>query len=780
MNRTLSFGYNAAASIAERVGDRLMTAPLAAGAVNEVILGSGEILPGIIASHHTLMTHPHLELVVPGSSDRVRLDLDIHTVLSYSAPFVGLANGDWIKAHIALMPQVSFQGTRLRPVWPSLKSDLTSVGSSDHIIVENVTSNNVVLQAAGASLLSEALLAAIPNSQLNTLGVDVGIDAKSLRSDAFDLAVIDGPPPLDLDEAVFGAYHGADPDSRGGRLNLGACLTPGRSVSVRISKSAFDSSVTDSLNRAFMRYDVVLGGPDEKARHISWAPGLPALNAFGKFALSILPDSARLNLRNCSVTNLRTGAKVTFSTGPDGSCHFGILSSAIPFDDLQTGDTLRFFGEYRFERNTRIYYPTLTLRDGHIEILVHVARDVLCYDMVDIDLKAKLFPALDKATGALDATVGDVNISMPWYVDAGVFLAKLGLAAITGPFESLIIGSPEEAAAGQVMSQLGAQTSLLVPSVPGNQYMRLFWEDLQVRSDGLILGGQIEAGWLRSGGRNFDPKLLAIDDMDELSVDVTSGKVRVSNFPIDGRASEFPVVVLVPPSMAFETLGIDELMQLTAGPADDALTISPASIEGRVLAARTGWGNYAKVRVDRSEQKAWVLRWITYNAPPKTSVRITGDWETDLDTFYGDRVTWTVVHKYWGSFNLSLEGFYTAEGLTCTWNYTGPGTFGESQDHRSVSVEVNADALQAPFHGVLAVEVQDLFGRKASASRDLDGTVTHKTLNVARPSLALEDLAGYLHGPGPVSGVLTRTRRVEEIETQIARLERERSRLRRS
>lgn len=457
-----------------------------------------------------------------------------------------------------------------------------------------------------------------------------------------------------------------------------------------------------------------------------------------------------------------------------------MLSSGLPFDDLKEGDTLRFRGEYRYEQQTDIYYPTFTLKDGYIELAVHAVRDILCYDNVDVDLTVKLYPSVDPATGTIDVKATDPDVELPWYVDAGVFFVKAFVAVVTGPISGLLFGDIEAQLTGSVQKATQKETGGLLPSLPPSKYMRVFWESIQVKSTGLVMAGQVESGWLAGGGVHLGTSLKITSagrGYQELHVNPGQAQAWLVRWDPDHQVSDATSrLVLAKKSQTFEAVDADKVKMLTA--ADGSASVSlPAesSLVGTVLAVRTAWGKMAKVRVDKSKTGTWVLRWISYRVPTEGStVEITGAWTSDMKVGKSKHIIWYDVHKWSGVFGLKLTNLHDTSALQITWSYTGPGVFKiVSSDKRKVSVHVDADAQPGQtFKGTLKVTVEDIFGRKASASKELNG---HKSWGEPGPELeplvSPEELELERFGPGPISQLVTTADLVALLERRLGELE---------
>lgn len=788
MSRSLSFGYNAVAALAEMVAERLVQAPFADGTISEFI-STTDLGSELTGSLNLLISKPQLDLVVLMNPDRVRLSIDIHAVLKLTqGGMLDIADGDWFKACLTLMPKIQINGGKLSPVWSSL--------SGNFVKFTNVSSNKASIQLLAPTLLSQRLNTILSSGDFDKLSVQVGLDANGIQSDDFDVVVVDVPPPTDRDELVFAAYDSKNvAQTRGSTGQIQSCIDSSRSIAVRLSKATFDSLIKDMLDTMYMRFDVKLGepepwmpmggtpvydpGPDQLKRKIGWGkavPGLPGSLSSAACGLAVLPEKSRANLRNCTVTNLRTNEKSTFSTGQGGAGKYSVLSDSIPFNDLKEGDTLRFYGEYRYEQSTDIYYPSLTLQDGYVEMAVKAVRDVLCYHDVEIDLVSKVTLSIDPATGDLQVKAGEPDIDMPWYVEAGVLLAEIALSVLTGPMAGMIIGDMTSVITDSVESEVGKTGGGLMPKLASNPYMRLFWESLTVQADGLIFQGQVEAGWLNSGGlaRGLEVPLdWEGNESCRFKVFTDTGKAVLMKISESSLYDPESSLALANMSATFESLGPEQIKTLTGGTTAQSITVPTGNVlAGTVFVVNTGWGRYAKVRVDKSVDNQYVLRWITYNHPKPPSMSIRGSWKNDMQTVKKGWVNFHVVRHYWGDFYLDFNRVYTKEGLKIKWSYQGPGTFKVvSADQHKVQVAVNVEGAQiTSFQAVLKVEVDDLFGRKFTDQWNLSGSSGWgEKGEFAEQRLSLEELILQMHGPGPVSQPIDRLGMIAKLEDAIVR-----------
>ncbi len=774
MTRALSFGYNAAASVAELVVRRLVGALFEDGTIDSTLTSIINLSASQTATAQVHISSPAVELVVPNKPDRAGLSLQLHAVLDLpGSGGLGINDGDWIKARVILAPRLTMKGDKLCP-------DLASLTSAD-VSLENVSSNNPILQGLVPFFLKSELNRILGASSLAKLAVPFALDKAGLLSDSFDIRVADGPPPADRDELVFAAYDSKQAAATRGKP---AAITPflgaGKSLRVRVAEPTFSALLKEQIDTAYMRYDLKLGDKQaQQKRGISW--GKPFLDLFGAgYYVWVSADTRRANLRNVTVTNLRTGEKRSFSTDKTGVGRFSVLESGIPVADLKTGDTLRFHGEYRYEQGTDIHYPTFTLGDGYIELAVRAVRDVACYDNVDVDLKVKLYISIDPATGAIQVTTGSPDIDMPWYVEAGVFFIKFFVSMFIGPFSGILFGDIESEITEAVSTQAQKQTGALLPSLPANKYMRAFWESIDLKSSGLIIGGQIEAGWLAGGGRQKG-LILKVDSKDkeyqQLVLNTQQASAWLVRFDPQKQVSDWESrLALVTKTSTFEALDSSALRKLTANATDSSVKLPvEKGLPGTVLALRTAWGRLVKVRVDRSEDGIWVLRWISYyRGEADAGVEIVGAWKSDAKVIKSQMLIFTEVHKYAGSFDLKLTNLHAASGLKVKWTYSGPGSFKiVSADKRKVYVAVDVDELPGQtFSGTLAVEVEDIFGRKAKATRVLSGNKSWGTPGPgAEIAVSPADVIGDMHGPHPVALPGDPNDLIKQIDSRIARLE---------
>ena len=729
-----TFNYNAIVSLAEVVADRLVKASISEGTVKNTF--SREISPGfgLTGRFHVLISDSAVEFGT-GTRDHVWLTMNIHAVLELSQPALGIADGDWLKASVSVMTQMITKGAVLSPKFDDLTTPDVSVG--------NVQSNNGILAGMGPLLLPAEIAKSLKDDpEFKKLAIDLGFDSHELLSDAVDSVVLDGPPPEDRDELALAFYNSKDPvNTRGGAAGVKLSLVPGKSVTLRLSKTIVDSIIAEELNTRFMRFDVALGEPvpeqlggtplpyqpsgDQMLRGILWGeshslfPGGAAAPA--THYIKIQPDPRRDNLW-CAVTNLRTGETQNFTTTSTGEgiwAGASILGGhAIQMNDIEQGDTLRFHGEYKSYGERSIYYPDIQLSDGCIQIAAKAVSDIVCYDDVTVHLKGQVTLAIDPATGEVQAYSEEPDVDLPWYVDIGVGLLKFAIYAFTGPLGSTIIEEPS--LAGELARAALQSGHSLIPTIPGGNRLHLFWEDLTLKPDEIIVSGQLEAGWILSGGRS-QGLIVDLDDGQQLAIGSKSADLWGVS---DGAGGVVRVT-----TKSFEQLNLEELAKLTYQPDTTSVPSGPA-LEGLVLAVRTAYDRFAKVRVDRSKQGKYLARWITYGRPSDPSVSIVGT----LNVKHGDEPEDT---RAWGTFKIHVEGLYSDYGLVAVWQYDGPGkAFVHPNDDKSIVIEIDfaTDIPKSSFEfnpalemfgirkvltatGSLRVFVKDTFNRVASAEK---------------------------------------------------------------
>ncbi len=761
MNRTLSFSYNAIATLGEIVADRLVKASFLDGTISETITTNFSLGGNLTGTMHAFLSNPAVEFGV-GARDRVSLSLDVHAVLEFPSPpnLLGLADGDWLKARVSVKTQLITKGTTLRP-------NLTTLKPID-VYVDNANSNNSSLKSWAPFILKSEIPKALGSPMFNKLDVDLGFDPKSFLSNALDVAVIDGPPPEDRDELALAFYHTADQQqTRGNTDDIQPFLGVGKSLTIRVSKPIFDALINEELAKQFMRFDVKLGdpltalsgdpGPDQKQRGIRWRQQdalekLSWTTPSGDYLLFLDPDPSRANLYGGTVTNLRTGEQEYFATNSLGAAKIG-------FGDLQKGDVLRFHGEYKYEKKAKVYYPSFVLGDGYIKIsATAVADEVACYDNVTAYLKGNIYFFIDPATGDFSVKAGEVDVDLPWYVDG----LKVLLYLFTGPYAGIIIGGYESEIVGEVTEKAKGKTSALLPAISGKGNLKVFWEDIALKADGVILHGQIEAGWLRSGGRSAGLKATVDQEGDyfqQIEIYQQSGYASLqSSIPAGFDTS---AVTVVNKTVAFEQIGPEDIAQITAGVTDRSVSVPGGdALEGLVLAVRTARHRYAKVRVDRGKKKNWVLRWITYNVPqaPKVEIVAIDNWGHDEK-----------FKKYWRTFSLKTHRIYRDYGFKINWQCSGllkkteiPG----QPEAIRIDIGLDTDWSLLSFFG-LKVKVKDIFGREASEEITLWPPIpeVHPRL---RPFLLPDpnELIEWLHGPHPVARHLLRVAQVVQILEQ--------------
>jgi hypothetical protein len=714
MSRPLTYDYSAIATLSETVLDRLVRAHLQDGTIAETISGdfnTGDILPQNVAGTlHVLLSTISVEFGT-GSRNSIWIVLDIHTVLSFPAPppvGVPFADSDWLQGRILIRIPLLSEGSRLSP-------DLDSVQAND-IQIEDTTSNNDDLRDLAPLLVPLSLPALLQTAGIRQLQLDLGFNVSSLMADGVDIAVLDGPAPADRDELALALYETSrQPETRGSVDALQSpLLRSGKTLGVRVSSETLQAMIERELDREYMHCDVTLDDPWRTAPsqyRVAWTHlGNPDQNF-----LHVLRDGQRANLRGCTVQCLRTGRQIGFETNSSGEGITETGSKYIPLRDLRKGDILRFRSKYKYDHDAdiRIYRPEFQLQDGHIKVSGKVVKDVACYDDVTINYDSKVYVIVDPATGAVSVDAEETDIDLPWFVDAGLFFMKLGVYALTGPIGGLIIGSYEDSSAESLEQGVQRKAGLLLPGLGRQGKLSLFWEDIEIKSEGFLLHGQLEAGWLHRAGRALGLEATLErdgNDWTKLAIWGDGSNARVwSTVPAH---HDILAIVALKSGPPFEELDSSMLANLTEGETKSFIPLPGPDVEGIVLAVRTTQGRYAKIRIDRSKQKGtWVLRYVTYMRR-EPSVEIIGNLANDQG--------WT---RYWGTFRIKTTRVYLGHGAIVDWQYTGPGKMTLDADNAAKLEILEADIPEglAIFSGLLQVRVRDIFGRDVSAELELVG-----------------------------------------------------------
>lgn len=774
MSRKLTFGYNAAGSLSEDAVNRLLRSEFESGAIDDTLtlaFSTG----GFVGIVHALLSDP--ELSFEGKNhDSVCISLDIQAVIElHKVPISGsFGSEERLDARVSVIVHVTTMDGDLCLLF-------AGVQPAD-IIVSGLTSSHPVIQALGAQLLKQELSAALRTGTFSKTQITLGLGLQAALADAVDIAVVNDASSVDRGELLLGAYLSKKSNTRATPNKLKEFLPNGATIAARISQTAFANLVDEQLNDKFMRYTVHIGNSADELRHaikVIYAPALMGGATNKVLRLLGSPDANRSNLHGRFtvypgvVHGATASAPQALITDNSGMFRWE-AETAGPH--IVKGNDVTFHGDYQIQSGTRIYPPKLELQNGGLRVSGKANKDIACYDDVSIDYALELKISIDPASGELITAYGAPSIDLPWYVDGLILIGKLGLSIFIGPIAGIVFGNMWRDATGQVTgkvdSEIGALQEKLMPSINGTERMRLFWEEVTLSRDGLELAGQLETGWIKGGARTAG---LSV----ELDEDTQYGVTSVEELVIEnglawlrgGSTVSGKSGLSLVHDMTFEQLDAEVLAErsyvshLVTVPSGDALV-------GTVLAVRTAWGRYGKVRVDRDKARNFYLRWIVYNARPEPAVEIMGRWHQE-----GASVE---EARGYGNFTLSTQGLYTSYGLKIIWSYNGSGTARvvPGSSGRAYEVEINLSQDVLPLisgetvivngfemprmirgAGLMRVEVEDIFGRRANAERALWCEAQTGGLEIdLLPDIDLDSLfQDWIKGPHP------KARRIREI-----------------
>lgn len=566
-----------------------------------------------------------------------------------------------------------------------------------------------------------------------------------LESDSIELRLINDPTSADRDTLNLGLYDSSDADSRGNPENITNFLLEDKLFTLRISSTVFDQLTADYIDRQFMRFNLTVPEEEQTTNHVKI---LPPNDASGMVTLEGQTLRSRRNISG-SIRNSRTSDSVNFNCDAEGRFQ-AVLAGRI-------GDSLEVHGA-SFTRNAGeytavIYPPTLELGDGYIHIRGNVFVDD--FGGIEVEYEGYIQLHIDPVTGRI-VTSTEADVDVPWFV--AVILRLAG--------ESL-----DDEFGGFIDEEFGRVGANLLPAIGETDRLVVFWEDVQVQHNGIILSGQIEAGRIKSAGRS-DEMRVDIGDQAYVSLDLASSTISTSRaMLVDlGRIS-------------FEQLGVDNLIRLTY-PAAEATLPEPSHLDGRVFAVRTVQHSYGKLRLNLLGDDRTVLRWVTYEPLIEPKVEIVGEWHQEPEPFGSARggilLRSRGANRYWGEFRVELQQrLYDARGAEPEFHwapYVGPGEFRTSGGGRRVSLEIDTEVMeQGDFRVGFRVDVTDIFRRTASARRVLTGSKFY--LHLVRPE-AQKEPPWDLNIPVEIDQLIYEAEPIEEQTSIIHRSDEELDELR--
>ena len=754
MPRSQTFGYNAAVGIDELVIDRLLKVKFEIGEIPEAFsdIITFQDWGGTTADVYVLIRDIGLSFDTNQELDQyVNLILSIQVVVNFSqTPPVPFLEDDLdFKATVTTPIKLTIDS-----ITNEIRPDFNSI-ETESIYVSLEPGLNILL----AGFIENELGTLVPDI-LNNLSVDFSLpillDAENFLSDRFNVVLINDTSEKDTDSINILFYSSLDTSSKGNPGGVINFLREEKTFALKLSKAVFDEQMELYIDRRFARFNATIGkNPFNKNSVVFFPP-----DSSGKITVEGLKSYEHSGVEGY-IENATRGGKTGFSASNDGT--FKVTLTAEVGDVLNLrGDAIKLTGGGQSVRLN--YKPTISLSDGYIKISCNGSTEVVGID-IDAEIDGKLYLNIDPVTGKIITDARDVDLDIPWWAD-------ILLGILTGPFAGLILGTYEDSIQDSIEAILGQYGSNLLPGFDKFQNIITFLEDVEIKKKSIIIYGQLEAGLIRSAGRN-DKLSIYLDSNDSNTESQNIGIFKDSRYVYTdpGLAKQFAEYGIARLGKSrFEELSYDSLSKLNY--AIDGITIPGTdTLAGEVFAVKTAWDRYAKVRIDSTKFAEPILRWVTYERKIGSEVKIKGSWNSDLkNTHTSDGMFWHMVSKFWGTFTLEFHRIFADGPLNISWTYGGVGNFKIlTNDQRTVSLEVNTDDIpEEGFKEILKVDVEDVFGRKATESIVL---VAYNSFGELGPNLEryvdLTELAIYLHGPGPVALPMSKDKLLIQYQSRI-------------
>lgn len=633
MTRALSFEYNAVLAIAELVVDRLIGA-----LYDEQSLPDTHTAPVLGGTAHLWMNKPSFRLDAMRPDCNAVLSVD---ELKGLVRFSGAADQEFtagVEVEFAL--QIDELTQTLRPDFLGLTTDDVTA-----------TTDNAIV----AALLPTVLVNELRGGSFSALELPLNLGEEVLASDRCELRLIDDESVTDQDTVNLGLYNSTDADSRGHPDDVTNFILDDKTFTVRISQTAFDLLVQERIDRRFMRFDLTVPATTQTIHHVRIGPP--------DFASGLVTLEGHSHTEHSGVagdiTNARTSERVGFYC--DAAGQFRATIAARPGDVLEVRGTSVMI--VAAGRSVVVYPPSLTLRDGYVSIHGDAFFNEL--GSVEAEIDGAIRFEINPATGHVIASA-DAEVELPAWVDIILFCVGVSVDAELERY---------------IVAEFGEMGASLLPAVGEADRLVAFWENIELRSDGIILSGQLEAGRIESAGRTYHA-VVGVGDSTSVTLDLEHSSVSVRG----GMHCSLGTI-------AFEQLGVDNLIGLPYSGSDITLP-DPPHLDGHVLAVRTGGGCHGKLRLNVLDDGRTISRWVTYRPLIEPLVALSGEWHQDPEPFGVSRegIVFNSVgaNRYWGEFSVSLmQRLYDARGAEPEFRwapYTGPGELTILDDGRRVSL----------------------------------------------------------------------------------------------
>jgi len=699
MPRSLTFGYNAALALDELVVDRFVGADYDEMLISDSFRQDFDE-PEAAGTAHICLSRPHVEFDATREGRNAVLRLPLLRVVAYFTETpLGFDNPE----DFSVAAAVEFSLERdpstgdLRPNFAGTVVEDVTVACLDPDPETNPL-KALLIEALMPGLIARAL----GGGRFDGISVPLDIDQDYLYADSADAVIFNDDDIDDRDTLNLAFYEADDDETRGRASAVPNFMEDGRTVTFLLSRAVFELMVERFLDIRFMNFDMVIAGEEYEENDIR----ISAPDDSGVVTITGLTNSqhARVSGR---IENRTRGLSATLDTDDDGVFTVAMQASV--------GDVLAFSGDYFRETYSgtaiRIYLPSLSLRDGSIGITGSAWIDKL--GGLDVTFDGHVYLRIDPVSGALVPST-DVSLDLPCLADFIEFL----LSIFIGPFANLLFSWFEEDVEGEITGFFADSGLSLVPGLSDPDRIATFLENIEIRSNGIIVTGQMDAGWIYNAGRTAENRINL--DRAAFILDPATAAVTVTNGRIGNVAG-----------MSFEQLGPEEIRE-TPPESRDTLTFADlAALNGRVFAILTDQDRSAKIRVDVIDGAGPVLRWVTCNPPLPSSVEISGAWENDGEWGSDGRWSWGGADTFWGTFTAACTRLHTDAPLEITWEYSCEiyGHEGDAPAGLATLTQVGSNDLQrylevstvgleegAIVRITLTVTVTDVFGRSAAST----------------------------------------------------------------
>jgi hypothetical protein len=716
MPRSLTFGYNAVLAIDELVVDRFIGAEYDE---NDIVdsYAQDEFEDDVpVTEAHIFFSKPHIEFDAfrEGKNAVLRID-ELRVIAFLTLPVCGNPFDFTVSVNAEFSLERDVSTGDLRPHFEDMTEDDVEVEWLDPDPDEEPDKALCidVIEALMPGIIAQAL----KDGQFGEIAVPLDIGEEDFYFDAADVVILDDHSIEDKDTLNVALYEESLDETRGHREDITNFMVDGKTFTFRLSRAVFDLLVENFIKTRFMRFEVVITDEVYSENSIRIYP-------LGESRVAIIGVRCEMHaLVAGRIENRTRGQSVPFNT--DDSGVFAVTLEA------EIGDTLVFFGDYfgdYFSDSssriyTKIYPPSLRLRDGYISVSGEAWVAVFWKPGIWIDYDGTVTLDINPVTGQIEPRVDtEIDLVCIYDVVINLFLA-FGAPLLYAMLHFKFDQKPADAIRGSLEE---SGLSSLIPSFSDSNRFVSFMEDIQTQENGIIISGQIDVGSIYNAGRTNENR-VELDsavfqfDRETATVMIRGGHMRRE---MDG--------------LSFKQLGIDELRNPSDSFPHQTITLpSLSDFQGLIFSVRTQENRYAKIRIDRYGGLAPVIRWITYNPPVEPSIEIVGDWENDGEWHRSRGYVIGGADRYFGTFSLDCTRLHTDGPLQIEWTYeprcgllseeipsdiftfisVGDGS-GDMRRYLEVRTE-DLDDRVSSFSVILTATVTDIFGRTATSTRTL-------------------------------------------------------------